>query len=300
MKILYNHDIDKIPFNIAIDAIRDFFESAKAGRVTTPPRHKVQTEKGGLVFTIGAEMEKSQTIGFRVYDTYPSKKGTDTDQIVAVYSTEESQLKGLVIGGLLGAIRTAAINGYAASILADKEVEQVCVIGAGHQAYYQIKAVLAVRSPKEIYIYNRTLAKAELLANRLREEYDMKVTPIVDLKASVKNSDMVLCCTSSPEPVIEVGWLKDNAYVSSIGPKFLECHELPKDIGLGEATLVSDAVEQLSAYSKPYFLEDIEEIIPLEDLELPFKRKGHRIFLSTGRSGTEVIVADRFIEFLND
>jgi len=77
--------------SVAIEAVRGFFASAKKGLVVTSPGHTVNAGSGGLTFTIGAELEKTKTIGFRVYDTYLGRRGTNSDQLVAVYSTNSSQ-----------------------------------------------------------------------------------------------------------------------------------------------------------------------------------------------------------------
>lgn len=300
MDIVTDRDLEKVPMEVAISAISEFFESAKVGKVVSPPRHSVQAGDGGLTFTIGAELQSSKTIGFRVYDTYPSSSGTDTDQIVAIYSTVESQLKGLVIGSKLGAIRTAAINGYAIDLVAKEFVDTLCLIGAGYHAYYQLKAALAVRKPKRILFFNRTIGKATALCQRVSEEYnhEFECIPIENAEEGVRNADIVLCVTSSPSPVLNSSWLKKGAYISSIGPKFSVRHELPTDIGEGADLMVTDAPNQLQSYTEGYFLEDTSKIISLEDYISFNGKSGYSVFLSSGRSGTEVVVANRILEYL--
>lgn len=298
MKIITDEQLDSFPMRSAIEAIQSFFESAKDGHVVSPPRHTVAAGSGALTFTIGAELNRTKTIGFRVYDTYPGRDGTNTEQIVAVYSTEVSKLKGIVIGSKIGAIRTAAINGFAISIMAKSEVEAACIIGAGHHAYYQLKALLAVRHPKKIYVCNRTLSKAELLVQKMRQEYGYPFIVSEDIENTVRVCDIVLCASSSPTPVIESSWLKDGAYISSIGPKFKNRHELPTDIQSGASIMVSDAPQQLAAYTSGYFLEDTSSIQSLESVAAKTNKQGYSVFLSTGRSGTEVVVADRIIDFV--
>ena len=118
-----------------------------------------------------------------------------------------------------------------------------------------------------------------------------------DLK-HVREADIVVCASSSPSPVIESSWLKNDAYLSSIGPKFKDRHELPLDIQSGSSILVSDAPQQIMSYSSDYFLDDVSSIVPLENAASRRKEKGYAVFLSSGRSGTEVIVADRIINYL--
>ncbi|RXJ71143.1 ornithine cyclodeaminase [Veronia nyctiphanis] len=257
--------------------------------------------EGSLTFTIGAELATSQSIGFRVYDTYPNRNGTDTDQTVAVYSSVESKLKGLIVGSRLGVIRTAAINGYAMSMMSSEQAETICLIGAGHHAYYQLKAALTVRNPKKVILFNRTQEKANTLRDRIIREYKNKFDCVVidEVEEGVKTADIIICATSSPKPILDASWIKDGAYLSSIGPKFADRHELPKNIRQRASVIVTDALDQLQSYSKPHFLGDTSDVVSLETFDAPNNPTGYHVFLSSGRSGTEVVVGDRIIDYLN-
>ena len=124
----------------------------------------------------------------------------------------------------------------------------------------------------------------------------MRATVSTDIEMSVRTADAILCATNSTSPILERKWLKENAFVSSIGPKFLEAHELPTDIASGNSIVVSDALAQLASYSTPYFLPSLDGVIALEDAIVPaidLAKACHRIFLCGGRSGTEVAVANQ-------
>lgn len=299
MHIIRDSDLDAFPMRKAVEAIACFFQAAKNGKVVTPPRHTVVAGNGALTFTIGAELESTKTTGFRVYDTYPGRAGTDSEQIVAVYATEKSQLKGLVIGSKLGAIRTAAINAYAIKIMAKENIDQVCLIGAGHQAYFQLQALLTVRSPRKVVICNRTASKAKALLKQFAALDTIEITYAEDIQGTVRNSDLILCATSASQPVVKSSWIKDGALICSIGPKFDSQHELPTDIQQRAYAVVSDAPGQLTAYADSYFLSDINGIQALENFHLKHEiKEGYGVFLSTGRSGTEVVVADYALEYL--
>lgn len=119
------------------------------------------------------------------------------------------------------------------------------------------------------------------------------------IRACIERADVVLCATSASAPVLEVGWLKPGAFVSSIGPKTRSAHELPTDIQRGGSFLVTDSKMQLSSYGEPYFLPDIDSIAALEDVvsgKVLQPRGQNTFFLSAGRSGTEVVVADAALQ----
>ncbi|NRA88187.1 MAG: ornithine cyclodeaminase family protein [Rhizobiales bacterium] len=298
MRIVHDHQLNtKQLMPLAIIAVEQFFIAAANGNTVSPTRHNVKTQKGGLTFTIGAETEFSNSIGFRVYDTYPSGKATNTEQLVAVYSTQTSRLKGLFIGSKLGAIRTAAINGLAIKYMSNPTAKIATIIGAGHQAQFQIAALLAVRRPDLIYIHNRTPQNAKKLIKFLQKDYDVEFKLSNNLKHSLSKSDIIIYTTSSHQPVFKTQWLKPECYLASIGPKQKNRHELPLDITQNASLIISDAPKQLNDYKQPYFIDDTSPIKPLENIITNPTKPNNSIhlFLSTGRSGTEVIIGNAIL-----
>lgn len=295
VKILYDKDLHTLlDMRVAINAVEEFFRAASDGLVVSPPRHSVEAGDGGLTFTIGAELERTKTIGFRVYDTFPHQVNTDTDQVVCVYSTVDGSLKGIVIGSLIGAIRTAAIGGLALRYLAPQAIEEVVVVGAGFHAYYQLQALLAEKRVGNITVTSRTTQSAEKFINTCSAEQQSNMNVADSIESAVRTADVVLCCTSSRTPVVQTEWLKENVYISSIGPKSRSQHELPIDIVEGAATVCTDAPAQLAAHRDRHFLPNHDLIIPLESVvtQREVSTFGRNIFLSSGRAGTEVVVAN--------
>ena len=301
MTILTDADVVRVlTMDRAIEAVEVFFRSAADGGVIDPARTRVVAGNGGLTFTIGAEMQKTHTIGFRVYPTYPTDTGTRSDQIVAVYSTNGGALKGLIIGSILGAIRTAAIGGVAAKYLSRPHPESATIVGAGFQARYQVEALMAVRKPRRLLVASRTRFRADELALRVSRKWpDVSVAVTDDVTCAVREADIVLCATSSAAPVLRSEWIKPGAYVASIGPKFAARHELPDDILSVADVAVSDATVQIEEYRERYFLSDTSSIIDLETIvrrATPLPDTARTVFLSTGRAGTEVVVADAALD----
>lgn len=306
MKIIYDHQLDSMAIMpLAIKAVEQFLVAANHGNTLSPPRYEVNLNNGGLTFTIGAETEFSQAIGFRVYDTFPHdtlshnsllhKKGTDSDQIVAIYSTQKSQLKGLFLGSKLGSIRTAAINGVALKYMSNPKAQIATIIGAGHQAKYQIMVLLAVRPLKTIYIHNRSAENAQNLIEHLQPRYQVEFKLSHNLAHSLGLSDIVICATSSPQPILKTQWLKPDCYIGSIGAKYGDQHELPLDITDKSSSLITDSLVQLNQYKPPYQLDNLQSLADIMSHRPHFKT-GLKIFLSTGLSGTEVAVGDAILK----
>ncbi len=300
MKIIYDHQLNtKQIMPIAIKAVEQFFVAANNGNTLSPARHNVNVNNGGLAFTIGAETEFSKVVGFRVYDTFPNHKISDNEQIVAVYSTENGKLKAIFIGSKLGAIRTAAINGVAIKYMSDPNSKTATIIGAGYQARYQIAALLAAREIETIYIHNRTPTNAQTLIAALSCQYDVTFLQSKNLKAEIGKSDIIICATGSGQPVMNAKWLKPNTYIGSIGPKLQTRHELPFDIIDHVGLVVSDSIAQIQEYGSQYFLTDTSQIKSLDQLipaKMTPKSNEISLFLSTGVSGSEVVIGNEIID----
>ena len=112
-RILTDEDISKtLTMKHAINAIELSLRAKNEGKLIAPPRFLVGLKKGSLVFTIGADTKNSNVIGFRVYDTFESDS-PDRIQLVAIFDSRSGAFRGIVIGVLIGAMRTAAINAIA-------------------------------------------------------------------------------------------------------------------------------------------------------------------------------------------
>src|SRR5437899_924291 len=96
----------------AIATIEDAMREKAEGGLVAPPRFEVSGGKGALVFTAGASTKRKKVIGFRVYGRFRSSS-TDDNQMVSVFDSENGALKGIIVGGLIGAMRTGAIGGVA-------------------------------------------------------------------------------------------------------------------------------------------------------------------------------------------
>ena len=296
MMILTDEQLTYFPMSKAIEAVGRFFKAAKAGKTYTPPRHNFASNNGRLVFTIGSDLQNN-TLGFRVYDTLPlptdptTKDREGAEQIVAVYRADASQLKGLVIGHQLGAIRTAAINGFAMQQWLPVHLDQALIIGAGYHSHYQLTALMTVAKPDLVFIHNRTRANAERLAKWAEQRFNREFKVAEDLETAVRQSQAILCTTSARTPVLQANWLSPGTYVSSMGPKVRDQSELPKDIANCQAVFATDAPEQIHHYGGEFLLPDHCDIQPLEQINKP-QASDIRFFFSSGRSGTEVAVAD--------
>ncbi len=284
-----------------VSTMEQALEAHAAGALIAPPRFSVDTPRGGLVFTAGAETERAQALGFRVYDTFASAS-TERTQLVAVYDSETGAFRGLVAGILLGALRTAAINAVAIKHMARPDARVLGVLGSGFQARRQVRAALAVRAFEEILVYSPTTDHAGAFATEMSASLDVPVavTAVASAEDVVRPADVLIAATTSPTPVFDARYLRPGTHVNTIGPKFEDMHELSPEVARRSAVIATDSLEQVDAYPRPFFLEGTPERDRMVELgEIVAGRQPGRtsrddvtLFCSVGLAGTEVVLAD--------
>ncbi|HSJ52994.1 MAG TPA: ornithine cyclodeaminase family protein [Anaerolineae bacterium] len=282
-----------------VSTMEQALEAHAAGSLIAPPRFSIDTPRGGLVFTAGAETERAKVLGFRVYDTFASAS-PDRTQLVAVYDSETGGFRGLVVGILLGALRTAAINAVAIKHMARPDARILGVLGSGFQARRQVQLALAVRPFEEVRVYSPTASHTDAFAAEMSASLNIPVIPGESAEDVVRRADVLIAATTSPTPVFEPGWLRRGTHINTIGPKFQDMHELSPEVARRSAVVATDSLEQVDEYPRPFFLADTpdrDRMVELGDIvagQEPGRTSPDDVtlFCSVGLAGTEVLLAD--------
>ena len=288
----------------AIDAVSRAFEARIAGILVAPARHNVEFPGfGNLTFTVGGVTGSTALAGFRVYDTFDTG-GAPHTQIVAVWDARSGALQGIILGKLLGDLRTGAIGGLAIRHMDRADAATLGVIGTGAQARTQVAAAAAVRRLRSVRVYSRAAENRRAFADEMRQRLDLDITPVDSARAAVDGADIVVCATSSHTPVLEASWLTPGAHVNMLGYKTVHRHELGVDVAERAAVIATDSPAQTQAYGAPFFLEGTPHHARMGDLaDLIAGKTSARpspdaitLFCSTGLAGTEVLVGSALLE----
>ena len=102
----------------------------------------------------------------------------------------------------------------------------------------------SVRS-RELLIYSPTTSHRTQFAERARSELGLDARAVETAREAVEGVDVVILCTTSRTPVMESAWVKDGAYVASIGAKSSSAHEAPAELLERMSQVVSDAPDEI-------------------------------------------------------
>lgn len=107
-------------------------------------------------------------------------------------------------------INNGAISvGSAAVLLAEEKLlslegKHILIVGSGEMGVLVTQA-LAAKQLSAIYVANRTLDRARVLAHKI----EGTAVPMDDLYRYLTLSDVVICCTAAPHPVIRAAELRE-------------------------------------------------------------------------------------------
>ena len=300
MRVLTDADVDRVPMARLIAAVREQIIADAQGEAVAPPRHVVPFREGSLVFTIGGDRRLA---GFRAYQTFKRPGHDDDNQVIAAWDQMKAEMIGMALGNRLGALRTGAIGGAAADILAARNARTLAVIGTGRQAETQLLGVSAVRDFTEIRVCGRRTEATVAFAERLAARIEKPVAAGTDPRAAVEGADVVIIATTAKTPVIEAGWVQSGAYVATLGPSAVGAHELPLELAEQARVIVTDSPQQIRSMGDDHMLagrDPYRRIRHLGEIVADERGQNHApaLFFSISLAGTEVACLAACLDYL--
>ncbi len=243
LRILSAGDVRQaLPMNDAIAAMRVAFAEHARGDAHSPLRTHLQTE-GGMSLFMPAYLPQIGALAQKIVSVFPQNptRGLPTiNGVVVVLNPDTGEVRALLEGGALTAIRTAAASGLATDLLARPESRVLALIGAGGQAYDQVQGVLAVREIAEVRIASKSGVSAEHLAQQLREEgVDARA---VGVREAVQGADIITTVTNSTAPVFLDADVKPGAHINLMGAYTRDMQEAPASTILRARVFVDDVM----------------------------------------------------------
>lgn len=161
---------------------------------------------------------------------------------ILLNSARTGELLAVMGGGAITALRTAATAALAARLLARKNCSSVALVGAGLQARYQLRALLAVYRLTKVRVWGALKGEAE----RFCASFDVPgglLVPASDVEEAVSAADLIVTCTPSRQPLVQARWVRPGTHINAIGADAPGKQELDPSI-LQSARVVVDELTQ--------------------------------------------------------
>ncbi len=177
-------------------------------------------------------------------------------------------------------MRTGSAGAIGAKYLARKDSESLLMIGAGHQAFFQIAAALTVlNNIRKVTVYDpidfkfavdfcnrvKLRLKNEILSKykddkiyyeRLTKKFNITFFATDDIKKSTGETDIVVTATPSRKPLIKKEWVKKGTHFTCIGSDMEGKQEIDENI-FSMARV---------------FVDDINQAANVGETEIPIKK----------------------------
>jgi ornithine cyclodeaminase/alanine dehydrogenase-like protein (mu-crystallin family) len=136
--------------------------------------------------------------------------------LVLLFSIATGEPLAIYPDGIVQRMRVAATCGLAAKYLARPDARVAALLGTGWQAGGQAAAIAAVRPIERIRCYSPDAERRRAFAREMSETLGITVTAASSAREAVAGADVVMCATSSMQPVLSADWLEPGMHVSSL------------------------------------------------------------------------------------
>lgn len=214
----------------------------------------------GIVTTwASVGMDSYHFSGARLYHS-GDKSNAGDDELTILYDENSKRLVAIAIGAGLGDLRNGALGVIAA--------QQCCrvpeggallgVVGAGRQAWAQLEFLTQHVRISDALLYCRKYESFKTICRRFSSlGRETKLRYASSAYEAVKDAHIVVTATSSPDPVVEVGWLRPDAHVNYIGSKRGGKREI-RDLSSFDVALIEDRDQLIRDIESHFFSYNID------------------------------------------
>lgn len=270
----------------AFDAVEGVFASMAAKTAYNFPVIREAIGHADALYGFKSGFDKAAlNLGLKSGGYWPgnAEKGlTNHQSTIFLFDADTGKCRAIVGGNLLTALRTAAAAAVSVAHLARQDAQVLGIVGAGHQAAFQLRAVAEQRDFKRVVAWNRSPEKLDGL-RQVAEELGLpfEAVTLEDLGAQ---SDVIVTITSSFDAIVQADHIRAGTHLACMGTDTKGKQEIDAALA-GKARLFTDEIAQSVSIGE--FQHPVAEgLIQQGDItELGAVING----TATGRSGAEEI-----------
>ena len=229
----------------AFDAVEKVFAAMAAKDAYNFPvvREAIGHEEALYGFKGGFD-QAGLTLGLKAGGYWPNnleQRGLINHQsTVFLFDPDTGMVKAMVGGNLLTALRTAAASSVSIKHLAREDSKVIGMIGAGHQAKFQLRAALEKRDFEKVIGWNyhpEMLPNIEKVASEAGLPFEAVELP------GMAEADVIISITSAFSPSLMADHVSDGTHIACMGTDTKGKQEVEAAL-LARATVFTDEVAQ--------------------------------------------------------
>lgn len=228
----------------AIVAVEAAFAALERGEAEVFPVAAGTGSDKASGFAIKSGLIRSgRLLGLKVGTYWPQNRDHDLEShgsTTLLLDDDTGFPQALVSASYLTALRTAAADAVAVKYLARDDASSLAIVGAGHQAWYDLQPIREVRPIERVHVWSRTPAHAEAFAARARDEgLAAEALPLDDALAV----DIVVSTTAAQEALVVSSSIRPGTHLSAMGADSVGKQELDVEL-VARSKLFADTVNQ--------------------------------------------------------
>jgi thiomorpholine-carboxylate dehydrogenase len=263
-----------------------------AGRVIHPIRSIVSIpQHSGFMGLMPAVY--GDIMGTKLVNLYPNNatRGLPTHlAIIVLFCAETGEPLAVLDGRLITELRTAAVSAVSTRLLSSPNASKLAILGSGVQARAHVNALRLVRNFDDIRFWSRDPQHARLLADEIGGR-------AMSAEEAVRDADVVVTVTNSPESVLRGKWVKPGVLINAVGAVGPTRRELDDDAMRG--AVIVDSREAALAESGDILLAGASIYAELGELLAGTKPKPETeitVFKSLGLAVEDLAAAKLVLE----
>ena len=292
-----------ITMSQTIDIVEDVFIEHGKGNFENPPKPGVHPKKNSFIHAMPGFLPKQQACAMKWVSGFPDNHHFDLPSIMGLIilnDPETGKPLGMLEGGYITALRTAAVSGVAARYLSIANPEKIAIIGAGVQGRYHVTALKEIFPDiREFRIYDINHQAVESFVAGFDRENRFKVKSADNIQTAMKNADIVVTATGTlAEPIYKTEWVKEGALILPV-----HMNGWPKSVLTRMDLFFTDDWMQFSTYMKPHniyepFLDPDAELGEVVTGKKPGRRKDSQriINFNLGIALHDIAIAKQIFE----
>ncbi|XP_042253141.1 ketimine reductase mu-crystallin [Thunnus albacares] len=295
--VIWEHEVERLlHYRQLIPRLEDAlgkFSKRDSAEVIQPVRTTVPLQKhNGFLGVMPTYMENDGVLCSKFVCFYKREDGSTlpaTQATVVLLDPEYGNVKAVMDGDVITAMRTAAVSAISAKLLMHPGAEVLAILGTGKQALSHYNVFTEMFSFKEVRVWSHRKQSAE----RFCQSVSGPVTVCGSVEEAVRGADAIVTVTRCTEPVLFGQWVKPGAHVAAVGACRPNWRELD-DVLMKQAVVYADSREGAMAESGDVVLSGAEVFAELGDV-INGTKAAHRekttVFKSLGMGVEDAVSA---------
>jgi alanine dehydrogenase len=230
-----------------ISAVENAFKMRAIGKANAPGILGIHADDGGFHIKAGILNLGKQYFVAKTNGNFPQNNnlhGLPTIQgVIIVSDASNGKVLALMDSIEITIIRTGAATGLAAKHLSRKDSKTAVIIGCGNQGRISLRALMKVRSLRNIYVHDIDSMAAKTFVDEMSKEFAISIQLTEDPAKAVRESQICVTCTPSRKYFLNRHDVRPGTFIAAVGSDSEDKQELDPALFLGNK-VVPDSIDQ--------------------------------------------------------